>query len=308
MSRLKVHVANWKKPSPALLIAVVALVAALGGGAVAGVAVTSLSKKEIKRVRQIAKKEAKKQFRKVPAGPEGDTGPQGGQGVPGRDGRDGVPGSVGPKGDIGPTGATGDQGFTGPTGPQGPVGPSTGPAGGGLSGNYPNPLIASNAISTGNVVDNSLSGSDVNESTLAKVPDADNLDGINSTSFLQGVVADTSISVGGPNPTRSLATLSGVGEVVVTCTNTNPPLAQVRYKNTNGSSAYAVHVDDSVNGVSITAPNPNTETSILDTTAGPRHVTYRTFTTTVQKIAQWEVFVSNSPSFCFVTVIRTNEL
>jgi hypothetical protein len=307
MSRLKMHVANWKKPTPALLVAVVALVAALGGGAVAGVAVTSLNKKEIKKVRQIAKREAKKQFRKVPAGPKGDTGPLGGQGVPGRDGRDGVPGGVGPKGDIGQTGVTGDQGSTGPTGPQGPVGPSTGPAGGGLSGNYPNPLIASNAIGSGNVVDNSLSGSDVNEGTLAKVPDADKLDGINSTSLLQGVVEDQSISKTGPNLTRSLASLTGVGEVVVTCTNTSPPVAQVRYKNINGSAAYGLHVDDSVNGVSKTAPNHDTETSILDTSAGPRHVTYRTFSTTVQKIAQWEVFASTSSSFCFVTVIRTNE-
>ncbi|MGB6424022.1 MAG: hypothetical protein WBF18_01960 [Solirubrobacterales bacterium] len=38
------------KPSAALIVAVIALVAALGGGAVAGVAVTSLNKKDKKQV------------------------------------------------------------------------------------------------------------------------------------------------------------------------------------------------------------------------------------------------------------------
>jgi hypothetical protein len=55
------------KPSAALIVAVVALVAALGGGAVAGVAVTSLNKKDKKQVTKIAEKQAKKQIkRKAP--------------------------------------------------------------------------------------------------------------------------------------------------------------------------------------------------------------------------------------------------
>jgi hypothetical protein len=59
MGRLK-----GRRPSSALLVAVVALVAALGGGAVAGVAVTSLNKKEKKQVKTIAKKQGKKQAKK----------------------------------------------------------------------------------------------------------------------------------------------------------------------------------------------------------------------------------------------------
>jgi hypothetical protein len=50
-----------RKPSPALLVAVVALVAALAGTAIGGVAVTSLSKKDKKQVTKIAKKQGKKQ-------------------------------------------------------------------------------------------------------------------------------------------------------------------------------------------------------------------------------------------------------
>jgi|GEM_PF-2732425 hypothetical protein len=73
------------KPSPALLVAVIALVAALGGGAVAGVAVTSLSKKDKKQVTKISKKQAKKLDKKIELlpGPQGEQGLQGEQGPPG---------------------------------------------------------------------------------------------------------------------------------------------------------------------------------------------------------------------------------
>lgn len=53
-----------RRPSPALLVAVVALVAALAGTAVGGVAVTSLSKGDKKRVKTIAAKQAKKQIKR----------------------------------------------------------------------------------------------------------------------------------------------------------------------------------------------------------------------------------------------------
>lgn len=52
------------KPSPALLVAVVALVAALAGTAVGGVAVTSLNKGEKKAVKRIATKQGKKQAKR----------------------------------------------------------------------------------------------------------------------------------------------------------------------------------------------------------------------------------------------------
>ncbi len=245
--------------------------------------------------------------------PSGPTGPIG---LPGEDGQ---PGATGPQGAIGPTGLQGEtgqtgprglQGVAGPTGPtgeQGPPGPSTGPAGGDLTGSYPNPSIAFAAVGSNEVADNSLTGSDINEGTLAKVPDADKIDGIDSASLLKGVALRGSISVGGPNLTRSYAPLAGVGEVVVTCdTATSPPLAKVRYKNT-ANGAYGVYVVDSGSGISKTAPNPGSETTVLSTSTAPRHVVYRTFTSTVTKTAEWDVFVSTSNSFCFVSVIRTND-
>jgi hypothetical protein len=52
---------NRARPSPALAVAIIALVAALAGTAVGGVAVTALNKGEKKQVKRIAKKQGKKQ-------------------------------------------------------------------------------------------------------------------------------------------------------------------------------------------------------------------------------------------------------
>jgi hypothetical protein len=87
---------------------------------------------------------------------------------------------AGAPGAAGPTGPQGPKGDTGATGPQGPA---DGPAGGDLTGNYPNPTIADGAVGSSKVADNSLTGGDINESSLGTVPNSDTVDGNDARSF-----------------------------------------------------------------------------------------------------------------------------
>jgi hypothetical protein len=60
----------------------------------------------------------------------------------------------------------------GPQGPQGPAGTLGGAAGGDLAGSYPDPVIASSAVNSAKVANNTLTGDDIAESTLGQVPSA----------------------------------------------------------------------------------------------------------------------------------------
>jgi hypothetical protein len=74
----------------------------------------------------------------------------------GATGATGSKGAEGPKGTDGPKGATGPQG---PKGEKGETGPSTGPAGGALTGNYPDPALAANAVTTEKIANGQVTGS-----------------------------------------------------------------------------------------------------------------------------------------------------
>jgi hypothetical protein len=95
------------------VISIIALIAALGGGAYAATgALTGTQKKEVKKIAQI---EAKKLATPGPAGPPGSAGATG---------AGGAKGDTGLAGPQGPPGPEGPKGSEGPPGPKGTVGTS----------------------------------------------------------------------------------------------------------------------------------------------------------------------------------------
>jgi hypothetical protein len=171
-----------KRPSPAMVVALIALFVAMGGTGYAALTITgknvknssltgadvknnSLGSADVKDGNLLAKDFKAGQLPTGGAGAQGPAGPQG------------------PKGDKG------DKGDTGATGP------STGAAGGDLTGNYPDPTIKDGAVTGAKVANDSLTGDDVNESSLGTVPNANTVDGLDARSFAYRVNAGAAESV-----------------------------------------------------------------------------------------------------------------
>jgi hypothetical protein len=123
---------HLRRPSPALILAIVALVLALTGSAIAAKRYLITSTKQISPA---ALKELAKLSGGGGTGAVGATGPAGATGAPGATGGAGETGAAGPTGAEGAKGPTGDKGPTGEPGPQGVPGPQgpPGTSGGGTS-------------------------------------------------------------------------------------------------------------------------------------------------------------------------------
>jgi hypothetical protein len=117
-------------PSPAMVVAAIALTVALSGASYAAVELLprdSVGTPQLKSNAVVSSKVKNGSLRAVdfaqgqlPAGPQGLQGPAGAQGPAGPQGDAGPQGPAGP---AGPAGPKGDKGQTGATGPQGPAGP-----------------------------------------------------------------------------------------------------------------------------------------------------------------------------------------
>jgi hypothetical protein len=95
----------WGLPSPAMVVAMIALFVGLSGTGYAATRLVSSGATAAKSTR-------------------GKTGPRGKTGKAGKTGKTGAVGPAGPRGPEGATGATGPRGLTGTTGPKGPTGSS----------------------------------------------------------------------------------------------------------------------------------------------------------------------------------------
>ncbi|MCB0875911.1 MAG: hypothetical protein KDB46_06925 [Solirubrobacterales bacterium] len=156
----------------------------------------------------------------------------------------------------------------GDAGEQGPPGPSTGPAGGALTGNYPDPGIADGSVTAAAIAPNALGGDQINEASLK------GLDRSGPASF----------SPFAANPGTTVnADIGGNLTLSIRCTGTTGNLGlEVSITNNSGSSIEALG-NSLTNGgtaqVNLVAVGNGATSKVIDipeSTASPHWVTILT--------------------------------